>query len=148
MILDSLSSSTRYERLSPAFARAFAWLRSVDPSTLPDGKTILDGDLFVLVHRGLSQPLAQVKWEAHRKYADIQYVASGAETIFWEALERTAPGEYLADKDYVPIQSDTGTELTVSAGRFAVFFPEDAHRPGVLIPGSEPVVKLVVKVRV
>jgi len=149
MIVDVLSSSVLYETLGPRFARAFQWLRSADPATLPDGKIVLDGDeVFVLVQRGLTKPLDQAKWEAHRNYADIQYVAAGAEAMWWSPLERTRPGDYLAEKDFVPLETNTWTPLEVPAGTFAVFFPHDAHRPGILIAGAPPVVKLVVKVKV
>ena len=149
MILDSLTASFRYETLGPWFAAAFQWLRTVQPSTLPDGKTTLDGDdLYVLVQRGLAKPLDQVKWEAHRRYADIQFVAAGREAMQWQSLDRVQPGEYVAEKDFLPLSTEDGVEFEVGAGRFAVFFPTDAHRPGILIPGAEPVVKLVVKVRV
>ena len=47
MILDTLSNSVRYEGLGPRFAKAFQWLRSVDPSSLPDGRTDLDDDFYV-----------------------------------------------------------------------------------------------------
>jgi YhcH/YjgK/YiaL family protein len=149
MILSTLSSSRQYDSLGPRFARAFEWLRSADVATLPDGKIAIDGDeVFVLVQRGLTKALEAVKWEAHRLYADIQYVAAGKEAMFWEALEKTQTGDYVTEKDFVPLQTDTWTGLQVSAGSFAVFFPHDAHRPGILIPGADPVVKLVVKVRV
>ena len=148
MILDALSSSARYEALGPRFARAFQWLRATDVATLPDGKIAIDGDdLFVLVQRGLTKKLEQTKWEAHKKYADIQYVVEGSEAMFWEALERTELGEYLADKDFQALETETWVDMEVPAGQFAVFFPEDAHRPSILIPGADPVVKLVVKVR-
>jgi YhcH/YjgK/YiaL family protein len=149
MILDLLSVSERYESLSPRFAKAFRWLRACEPTTLPDGKTSIDGDdVFVLVQRGLTKPLEQVKWEAHRNYADIQYVVTSREEMRWEALSRTRPGAYVAEKDFVPLDTDTWSTFEVSAGTFAVFFPHDAHRPGILVVGAEPVVKLVVKVRV
>jgi biofilm protein TabA len=149
MILDTLSSSARYEGLGPRFALAFQWLRSIDPSTLPDGKTAIDGtDVYVLAQRGLTKPLDQVKWEAHRNYADIQYIVSGSEAMFWEALEKTTLGEYNPEKDFQALEVDSWVDLEVPEGQFAVFFPSDAHRPGILIPGADPVYKLVVKVRV
>ncbi len=149
MILDTLTSSARYEGLGPRFARAFQWLRSVDPASLPDGKTAIDGDeVYVLAQRGLTKRLDQTKWEAHRQYADIQFVVAGTEAMFWEALERTRQGEYLAEKDYLALEVDSWADFEVGAGQFAVFFPEDAHRPSILIPGADPVFKLVVKVRV
>ncbi len=147
MILDQLSSSQRYETLGPRFALAFQWLRSVDPARLPDGKVPLADGVFVLVQRGLTKPLDQVKWEAHREWADIQYVAAGSEAMWWEALEKTPPGAYDPEKDILPLSTDTWTALEVPVGRFAVFFPTDAHRPGIAIPGADPVVKLVVKVK-
>jgi len=148
VILDVLSSSARYEGLGPRFARAFQWLRSVDPSTLPDGKTAIDGDdVFVLAQRRMTKKLDLVKWEAHRKFADIQYIVEGQEAMFWEALSRTEPGEYLEEKDFLALETESWVDLEVPAGQFAVFFPEDAHRPGILIPGADPVFKLVVKVR-
>ena len=147
MILDQLSASPRYEALGPRFAVAFQWLRSVKTADLPDGKIPLGDDVYVLVQRGLTKPLDQVKWEAHRAYADIQYVAASREIMFWEALEKTVPGTYDPEKDFLPLTTPTWTSLEVSAGRFAVFFPTDAHRPGILIPGADPVVKLVVKVK-
>jgi YhcH/YjgK/YiaL family protein len=148
MILDALASSSRYENLGPRFARAFEWLRTVDPKTLPDGKVLIDGDeLFVRVMRGQVHALNDVKWEAHQRYADIQYLASGTEEMRWQALELTRTGDYDEDKDFVPVETDVWTTFEVIEGQFAVFFPEDAHRPGILVPGAPPVVKLVVKVR-
>jgi len=147
MILDSLQSSGRYDALGPRFAEAFRWLRSVDHHGLPDGKRELAGDgLYVLVQRGLGKAREQVKWEAHRRYADIQMVCEGTEDMAWEPLGRTHPGEYDAGRDLLAVDAGEGVTLTVHAGHFAVFFPEDAHRPGILVPGSGPVVKLVVKV--
>ena len=147
MILDSLRASQRYEALGPRFAEAFRWLRTVDPLGLPDGRLALAGDeLYVLVQRGLGKPVDQVKWEAHRSYADIQCVFEGAEIMLWQALELTRPGVYTPERDHLSLESDTGVPLTVQAGQFTVFFPGDAHRPGILVPGAGPGVKLVVKV--
>jgi YhcH/YjgK/YiaL family protein len=148
MILDTLRESARYDGLGIRFAQAFAWLRSVDPASLPDGKTSIDGDkIYATVFRNATKPLEQVKWEAHRKYADIQFVFAGAESMLWEALSRTQTGWYDADKDFVALASETSSSFVVDAGKFAVFWPEDAHRPGIVCPGSGPVVKLVVKVQ-
>lgn len=148
MILDALVQAQRYNCLGSKFEQAFAWLLAADVESLPDGKTVIDGDnLYVLVQRGLTKPLADCKWEAHRKYADIQYVAEGTEEMRWQALDLTQPGDYLEEKDFVPLHTDVWTTFEVIAGQFAVFFPEDAHRPSIEVPGAPPVVKLVVKVK-
>jgi len=41
-----------------------------------------------------------------------------------------------------------GLSLDLSAGYFAIFYPEDAHMPGLAVEGPESVKKVVVKVRV
>lgn len=147
MILDSLSASVRYEALGPRFALAFRWLRFVDPTTLSDRTDLGDG-VFAVIYRDQTKPLKRTKWEAHRLYADIQAIFEGREAMFWESLDRTEPGEYVADKDFLPLEVESWVDLEVPAGQFVVFFPEDAHRPGIEIPGVEPVVKIVVKIRV
>ena len=147
MILDSLSSSPRYETLGPRFARAFQWLRSVDPSTLAEGKTPIDGEnLFVLAQHNQTKSMAKSNWEAHRRYADIQYVVSGRERMMWQSLSLAQPGEYVAEKDFLPLTAETYVDFQVPGGQFAVFFPEDAHKPAIEIPGAGPVFKLVMKI--
>ena len=148
MILDSLESSSRYDAFGPRFAHAFAWLKSIDPASMPNGKVEIDGEnLYALVMRDHSKPLAEVKWEAHEKYADIQYVAAGTEEMRWCALNLSFPGEYQPEKDFVPIETDVWTSIEVIEGQFALFFPQDAHRPSILVDGAPAVTKVVVKVR-
>lgn len=43
MVLDTLANATRYERLNSRFAKAFAYLRTVD-GTQQLGRHDLDGD--------------------------------------------------------------------------------------------------------
>lgn len=149
MIHDTLNSSHLYDTLGPRFATAFAWLRKAVPSTLTEGKQPIDGDdVFVLVQKTGSKPLEATKWEAHRKYADIQFVVEGRERMQFAPLEKVTTKEYLAEKDFVPLETEVWNEVTVEAGAFAVFFPSDAHRPGIQPAGEAPTYKLVVKVRV
>ena len=147
MIISDLSCSQALDSLGNRFAKALSWLRGIDPATLPDGKTIIQGDeLFALAFRGAVKEMEQVKWEAHRRYADIQYVVLGQERMLWQSLACSTPGEYLAEKDFLPLNAEPGADFLVPAGRLAIFFPDDAHRPGIAVPGSGPVFKLVVKI--
>jgi biofilm protein TabA len=149
MIHDTLNSSHLYDALSPRFATAFAWLRKTEPSGLVEGKQAIDGDdVFVLVQKTGSKPLESTKWEAHKKYADIQFVVHGTELMQFAPLEKVTTKDYVAEKDFVPLETKVWNEVTVSAGSFAVFLPTDAHRPGIQPAGEAPTYKLVVKVRV
>ncbi|HEY2574566.1 MAG TPA: YhcH/YjgK/YiaL family protein, partial [Verrucomicrobiaceae bacterium] len=86
MIQDTLPLSARYESLSPRFARAFDFLRTVD-GTQSLGRHEIDGDqVFALVQSYATKPVEEALFEAHRKYIDVQFLFSGRETILWAPL--------------------------------------------------------------
>ena len=151
MIFDTLENSTRYESLNSRFAKAFAFLRSVD-GTQELGRHDLDGDAcFALVQTYETKPLEKAKFEAHRKYIDVQFIQSGRETILWAPLStmKDETMDYSAEKDAAlwKLTSDT-TPLHVSAGHFAILWPQDAHAPCIEWDKPEQVFKVVVKVAV
>ena len=151
MIADKLSRLERYVFLSPRFAAAAEFLRR-DVAAMPDGRhDILGDDCFALVQGYTTKPHAEAEFEAHRTYADIQLILAGEETLLWSPIENIGPvtKPYVAERDIAffasPAQS---TPLNLRAGEFAIFFPEDAHAPGVQTHGPCAVRKVVVKVRV
>lgn len=149
MIHAPLSLAPRHLNLHPLFPEAFAFLEQFDRGT-PDGRVTLDGDrLFAIVQR--YQPAEEKIWEAHRSYGDIQALFSGAEscgvapTPLLRPLSPYDPGK---DVEKFLAPSLPASRLILRTGEFAVFYPEDAHQPGVRIPGEDaPVLKVVVKFR-
>ena len=151
MILDTLDHAARYESLNSRFAKAFAYLRTVD-GTQPLGRHDLDGDhCFALVQTYESKPIDKAKFEAHRKYIDIQFIHSGRETILWAPLDtmKEETMAYSDEKDAAlwKLTADT-TPLHVSAGHFAILWPQDAHAPCIEWDKPEQVFKVVIKVAV
>lgn len=151
MIFDTLSNSARYESLNSRFAKAFAYLRTVDGSQ-PLGRHDLDGDdCFALVQTYETKPQEKALFEAHRKYIDVQFIQSGRETILWAPLasmaEETMAFDQSKDAALWKLVPDT-TAIHVSAGHFAILFPEDAHAPCIEWDQPETVFKVVVKVAV
>jgi len=150
MITDSLAQSNRYLSLSPRFAAAFEFLHRL-PVTQPDGRCDIDGDnCFALVQGYPTKPFAQAKFEAHRKYIDIQFIRSGGESILWAPLasltQVTEP--YVAERDIVFFANPPHwSTLNLTAGHFSIFFPEDGHAPGVQSNGPGEVRKVVIKIR-
>ena len=147
MILDKLENADRYVSLHSAFAPAFEWLRAKAPGRLPPGRTEISGDRFyasVMCESGRGQAVA--KLETHRRYIDIQYLAEGSDLMGWA---HTGPGlkslGYDSAKDLEFYTDRPAVWIPVPAGHFAIFFPEDAHAP---MAGTEPMVKIVVKVAV
>lgn len=148
MILDSLENSSRYELLHPAFKKAFDFLRSTDLSALKPGKIELEGDaLFVnCAEFEMKQP-DETAPEIHRDYIDIQLPLSGSEQMgYLPASELHNPAApYQAEQDIQFFNDPVTTLVNVQPGQFVIFFPEDAHQPGL---GTGMIRKLVVKVRV
>lgn len=148
MILDSLSNSARYEGLHPAFKQAFDFIKSTDFSKLEPGKIELNGvDLFVNFDEPIGKKADEASLEAHRKYIDIQVPFSAIETMGWRSLgELKEPkSEYNAEKDIIFFHDKATSYITVYPGQFVIFFPEDAHQPGI----AEGVFrKIVVKVKI
>ena len=149
MILDKLENAELYSRISENLKKGFDFLKNTNLSALEVGKYEIDGkNVFALVSEYDSKVHQDCRLEAHRVYADIQYIVSGREAIGFASLNgQTVTSEYLPEKDIVFFSGET-TQLIVEAGMFAVFYPQDVHRPCMQIDGPEKVKKVVVKVKI
>lgn len=148
MILDSLEHASLYAAMGARFAEGLHYLASFDP-TIEDDRYDLDGDeLFALVQRYDTAPGAEKRFESHRRYADIQFVAAGRERILHTstaALEIESPYDQSSDVMFYR-DPPASSSLLLAAGDFAIFFPGDGHKPGCMAGGRERVTKVVVKV--
>lgn len=149
MVLDRLDNAPLYRSLSPRIAKALEALATGNYHAKPDGRYEIDGPrVYALVQRYNTKPHEQGKWESHRKFIDVQFMAEGVETIGIAPLtQMTVVEAYNPEKD-VQFLSGHGDFVTVSTGMFAIFFPEDAHMPTLQADGPMAVVKVVVKIAV
>jgi YhcH/YjgK/YiaL family protein len=148
MIIDKLTNSYLYETLSVRIKRAFDYLHQTDLNATPDGKYEIDGNnIYAVVQRYSTKLKEQGKWEAHRRYIDIQYIIQGQEMIGYSHLGRLAPGEYDTALDVVFLAGE-GNYLPLSSGEFMLLYPEDAHMPCIAIDAPSAVKKVVVKIAV
>jgi YhcH/YjgK/YiaL family protein len=156
MILGTLDTWMRYD-LGPAWRAAFAFLANLAPDVAGGRHPVPcadapEGSVYVEVGRYDAMPEGSGRLEAHRRHIDIQYVLSGMEWLDWTPLSGLeAQGPYAEDRD-VRFFSVTGrpcTRVLLQPGVFAALFPEDAHMPGIAVPGAATaMVKAVAKVRV
>ncbi len=153
MILDRLEHAHLYRPVAVDIARALDYLRQTDLRGLADGRHDLDGDrLFAIVQRYRPKPAAEARWEAHRKYIDVQYIVDGCERMGYTYLrsELAIETPYDAQKDIIFYRAQ-GDLLEVPAGSFVIFTPHDLHAPGLTNERPEvtgQVCKVVVKCRV
>jgi YhcH/YjgK/YiaL family protein len=111
----------------------------------------LTGGAFVLEQVYHAKPRADVFFESHRKYIDVQVIVEGAERMEVEDIGRLTVSEpYMEERDLIKY-ADTAfaSHLAMVAGKVAVFFPVDGHM-STLQPAAGPVLvrKAVVKVPV
>lgn len=145
MIFDRLDRADVYRCLGGRLARALDYLRQADLGALAPGEYPVAGrEVLAMVQEAPTRPPEQGRWEAHRRYVDIQYVIRGVERMGVAdvgALVVTEP--YDPAQDVLMLDGKGGTFLDVHPGQFCIFFPHDAHMPG-LSPGAPNVVKKVV----
>ena len=149
MIVDLLKNWRRYAALAE-LEPAFEYLEKHAEDNLSEGRIDIDGDrLFAVPQSYVPRPAEGSLFEAHRRYADVQYVAGGAEMIAWaptEGLQVAKP--YDPEKDIAfYAQPARSTPVALPAGYFAVFYPEDAHMPCCWLDSDDRVRKIVIKVR-
>ena len=148
--LNKKEFAIQYFKNKDRWDKAFTFLNSTNLDTLKPGSYELIGkDLYVAVSEYTSKNEEDTRYEAHRLYADIQYVARGQEKIGIIPLAGTQTmTPYVEDNDITFLTAEGGTNRMATPDRFFVFFPGDAHRPGIKVDTNEPVKKIVVKVRI
>lgn len=150
MIVDSLKNSGKYAGLNPLFAKAFAYIHSVDLVLLEAGKFDIDGENLrgiVSDKNGVTAEESTAKFECHNAHIDIQVCIRGKETIGWKPRNTcTSPrGEYNAEKDVLFYNDAPDMFFGMTDNQFSIFYPEDVHAPMI---GEGMIKKLVIKVKI
>jgi YhcH/YjgK/YiaL family protein len=151
MIIDELTNYSLYLGVHPRLAAAFDYLRQTDLSQVEPGTREIDGrKVYVMVQQYETKVKEKGRWEAHRKYIDVQYVLQGMELFGYASLKDLKAIQYDEAKDFLSLQSDgpAGDFFRVREGTFVILFPQDAHMPGIALSRPSPVKKVVVKVAI
>jgi biofilm protein TabA len=131
--------------------KAFKFLKDSDLPKLEPKRYDIDGDnLFATVSEYLTKNEETTNFEAHRKYIDIQYVISGKEIMNVAPLSSVKDIiiPYDSTKDIEFMTVDRVVNHLATPGRLFIFFPGDAHRPGLKDGVSSQVRKIVIKLKI
>lgn len=133
MITGDIHHLEAYEKQLPPFIRqCLSAIRDFDFNSVLDGKYELCG-CTMSVESPATEPEEERKLEGHKKFIDIQFEIKGSEE--WIGVESIFDSpralESYEDRDLYFFESHREKESKVyfTEGRFAVFFPEDLHRP-------------------
>ncbi len=141
--------ATHYYEHKDLWDKAFAFLQNTDLSTLEPGNHEIDGkNVFAIVSEYNTKNREDVRCESHRSYTDLHCMISGSEYIgLNNASAEVVITPYNAQRDVAFYKGDGGVDLLASPGKFFIFFPNNAHRPGMKVEESIPIKKIVIKVK-
>lgn len=136
--------------------RLLAFCAGLDTASLSEGRYDLfpGEDIIVLINERVTQPAGQRPAEVHRHYAELHYVVSGGECIGYypEDGRNEVSADLLEEKDTLLYRDRPDAPeilLPLGPGDYAVFWPQDVHRPFCTRPqiggAPEAIKKIVIK---
>lgn len=150
MIYDTLTRVGLYRGISPWLDVAIDAIEQTDLAQLQEGRADVRGeDVYYMVQAPALKPREETRWEAHRRYVDIQISLSGGEIIGYLPVEQVSGWQaYDEAKDILYANDNSpGILLAMEKNTFCILFPKDAHRPcersGTLQRGRKVVVKVL-----
>ncbi|MGN6531894.1 MAG: YhcH/YjgK/YiaL family protein [Ginsengibacter sp.] len=147
--IDVAEFARQYQLNKKYWDEAFAFMKNNDLKKMAPGKYPIDGDnVFATVTEDPTKNFDKTNWESHRNYVDLQYVIAGEEKIgVYPVSKATVTKEYDEKKDVANYNAE-GKIYDAKPGIFFLFFPSDAHRPGITPDGNLVDKKLVIKIKV
>ena len=115
-----------------------------------DGRHELGNGVYVNIESYTTQARSERKFEAHKKYIDIQYMIEGEELITVCNTEFLKISDlYDSDKDIEFYTNELkGEDYSITPGEFIILKPGEAHMPCVCLNGIQKVRKAVFKIPV
>ena len=107
--------------------------------------------MIALICDRITGPKEEKRPEVHRRYAELQYMAEGEELMgfYPDRGDNRISEDCLAEKDTLYYRENplSGEKLLLmTPGTYAVFFPEDVHRPFCQVNAPARVKKIVIKI--
>ncbi len=149
MVYDKLENLELYSNLSKRMEMAINYLMMTDFSNMKTGKyELLGNEVIAQVSEYNTKLPEDAKWEAHKKYADIQYLVHGEEKMGFTFLEKVQSTEPYNEEKDIEFFKGEGNYIEMRPGDVFIFFPHDIHRPGIAISQPKAIKKVVIKVKV
>lgn len=150
MIKNSLKYTKNYYNLSNKIKLALEYLEKNDLKVFDNGRyDILGDDVYVNVQDYTSKPETQGKWEAHKKYIDIQFMIKGTERIGVGEIDNyqtTEAYDESKDLEFLAVANDNYQFINMNENDFIILYPQDVHMPQIAMITPSYVKKAVVKI--
>lgn len=149
MIIDTIENAKNYYYLGKNFQKGFEFLLNNNLEKFENGKYEIDGEnLYISIQDYHTKPENEGKFEAHKAYADIQFIITGQEKLGYTNLKNCKPTTDYNQENDITFLEGKGDFVTATKNTFLIFLPQDAHMPCISIDETEYVKKAVVKVKI
>lgn len=148
--IDIQTFADHYAKYPERWECVFNYLATQDLKSIPLGVYQLTDDVRVIVQEYLTRPTvdAQVRFERHEKFIDVQCMIEGEEL---HAASKIGTGTeivpYNENDDIMFYTVDDAPYYIIKAGYFTIFFPDDMHTTNYGFGERTNARKLVFKVR-
>lgn len=149
MIFDRIENADSYSFGVKGWKDAVKLMKSFNPEDFVKGKTPFENGISLVGCEYETKPLENAKMEAHKKYADLMFMAEGEEFLLYtptDTLKTTLTPYSESIEAALYAQNGNEAKLLLKKGYFAVFLPSDGHSAGVMTAAPEKVRRMVVKI--
>jgi len=149
--INKAAMAAAYFKNGARWDKAFEFLKNNDLTKIELKRYDLDGDnVYVTISEYNSKNPETARYEAHKKYIDIQYVVKGNELIGISprSSQDSVLQKYDATKDIEFLKVKKGDMFQANPTSFFIFFPTEAHMPGLKDKTNSPIRKAVVKIKI
>ena len=155
-IYGKISDIAAQNILSGKIKAALTYLTGLDsnflsgkPAGYAEKEEIRGKDVYAIHQVNRTKPANFARFEAHRKYIDLQYIWEGQEIISITSADNlTVITLYDEEKDIIFYKYFRSATLVMKPRMFAILYPCDVHAPGMVFKKQQLVRKTVVKVKV
>lgn len=150
MIKDTIKNTIFYSNLNENFKIAFDFLKNTDLTNLKSGKHFIkDEEIFVNIDSYTTKSIDETKFEAHKKYIDIQFMIEGSELIAVSdvnLLKTLTAYDEIKDIEFFKSKK-TVQFVELNTNDFVILYPQDAHRPCICNEAPQKIKKAVIKIK-
>ena len=149
MIFGNIQNLEEYPFLEEQIKECFAYAKEHELASYEKGSHEIDGErLFVNVVEYTTTTASERFWEAHRQYLDLHLMLHGTEQIDLNFIENMDLKEFVEKDDFLPMDGEKNSSVTLRDGDFLICYPEDAHRTGVIATKVSDLKKGIFKVKI
>lgn len=128
--------------------KALEIIEGLDWETVECGRYDVDDEMYYMVQEYETRYPETARYEAHKKYVDIQYIVKGIERMeIADTAKLKVTQDYNPEADVMFLEEPKVIDASiVEAGEYRIFYPEDAHKPGLCVEQPMKVKKILAKV--